>query len=73
MVLVEFATLDTLNDLLRVHMVLFVYYLHYSLFNDQTFAVEVYKVRLRWLVNHAEFTCPQLPQSQAILRADEDL
>lgn len=73
MVLVEFTTFDTLNDLLRIHMVLFVYYLHYSLFNHQAFAVEVHEVRLWWLVSQAEFTCPQLPQSQAILRVDEDL
>ena len=46
MILVEFAAFDTVNDLLRIHMVLFVYYLHYSLLNDQVFTVEVYEVRL---------------------------
>lgn len=46
MVLVEFATFDTLNDLLRIHVVLFVYYLHYSLLDDQALAAEVHKMRL---------------------------
>ena len=73
MILVEFAAFDTVNDLLRIHMVLFVYYLHYSLLNDQVFTVEVYEVRLWWLVSHAEFTRPELPKPQAVSRVHKDL
>lgn len=73
MVLIEPAAFDTVDYLLRINVVLLVYDLHYFLLNHQAFTAEIYEVRFRWLVSHAELAGSQLPQSQTMPCVNKDL
>jgi hypothetical protein len=71
-VLIKSTVFDTLNHLLRIHMVLLVDDLNHCIFNHNVLAFEVNEVCLGRLVSKAEFTCSQLPQFHTIFRINED-
>ncbi len=67
-ILIEPATFNTLHHFLRVHVVLLVQDVHNGILNQQALTLKVNEMRPSRLIGHTEFTGPQLPQSDSMLR-----
>lgn len=72
MIFVKSAIFHTLNDLLRIHMVLLIDDLDDSILNDQVLVLEVNEMRLSWLVVEAKLTSSQVPKLDSELGINED-
>lgn len=72
MILVKPTISHTLNDLLRIHVVLLIKDFDDGILNHQVLVLEVDEMRLSWLIVETKLASPQVPKFNSELGIDED-